>query len=303
MMNNLEFNRYIDFVNKVSDDMSYSDSIRHLLYVIVPAFIIKYGMKNENLILNCFRNTTIYLSDNMPNDNVNAYFYRKIIKSESYYSKKFVVIRKNDLTKYITFIDSIIHEFNHAINSSLNEILIKDEYILLRTGLSHIKYDLSCNPILKDKSFVLEEVINTKQTIDVINIISDMASYNIENIEIRNLIMAINSEIKNIDYSSDAYYIETTIAKPLLENKTFFSTIQTFRLKGEESGIGDWFDSITGNVGDYSSLVGLFWDIYELGLSFSKGGIFNFFIIRKIRKKRSRIEEIISLFNNNCFYK
>ncbi len=303
MMNNLEFNRYIDFVNKVSDDMSYSDSIRHLLYVIVPAFIIKYGMQNENLILNCFRNTTIYLSDNMPNDNVNAYFYRKIIKSESYYSKKFVVIRKNDLTKYITFIDSIIHEFNHAINSSLNEILINDEYILLRTGLSHIKYDLSCNPILKDKSFVLEEVINTKQTIDVINIISDMASYNIENIEIRNLIMAINSEIKNIDYSSDAYYIETTIAKPLLENKTFFSTIQTFRLKGEESGIGDWFDSITGNVGDYSSLVDLFWDIYKLGLSFSKGGIFNFFIIRKIRKKRSRIEEIISLFNNNCFYK
>lgn len=303
MMNNLEFNRYIDFVNKVSDDMSYSDSIRHLLYVIVPAFIIKYGMQNENLILNCFRNTTIYLSDNMPNDNVNAYFYRKIIKSESYYSKKFVIIRKNDLTKYITFIDSIIHEFNHAINSSLNEILINDEYILLRTGLSHIKYDLSCNPILKDKSFVLEEVINTKQTIDVINIISDMASYNIENIEIRNLIMAINSEIKNIDYSSDAYYIETTIAKPLLENKTFFSTIQTFRLKGEESGIGDWFDSITGNVGDYSSLVDLFWDIYKLGLSFSKGGIFNFFIIRKIRKKRSRIEEIISLFNNNCFYK
>ena len=69
-MNNFDFNRYISFVDEISNDMNYPNSIRHLLYVVVPAFIINYGIENERLILECFRKTKIYLSNNIPDNNV-----------------------------------------------------------------------------------------------------------------------------------------------------------------------------------------------------------------------------------------
>lgn len=302
-MNNFDFNRYISFVDGISNNMNYPDSIRHLLYVIVPAFVINYGIENEKIVLDCFKTTKIYLSNNIPNNNVNAYFDRKLYKNDSYCSQKFIVIRKNDVDKYISFIDSIVHEFNHALNSMINEVTLKDEYIILRTGLSFIKYDSNLTPIYKDDSFVLEEVINTKQTIDIINVISNMSFYNIENVEISNLLQAINGEIKNIDYKSDAYYLETTIARPLLDNKTFFSTIKMLRLKGETEGIEFWFDNITGNSGDYNKLIKLFLDIYSLTILFSKKVFFKNSIINKIKNKTEQINKIIVEFNENCLYK
>ena len=81
-MNSFDFNRYISFVDDISNEMDYPNSIRHLLYVIVPAFIINYGVDNERLILECFRKTKIYLSNNIPDDNVNAYFDRKLYKDD-----------------------------------------------------------------------------------------------------------------------------------------------------------------------------------------------------------------------------
>ena len=150
---------------------------------------------------------------------------------------------------------------------------------------------------------MLEEVINTKQTIDIINVISNMLSYNIENIEVSNLLQAINGEIKNIDYKSDAYYLETTIAKPLLDNKTFSSTLKQLRLKGEIDGVRFWFDNITGNSGDYDRLINLFYEVYSLTISFSKRVFFKNSVINKIKSKKREIEIIISTFNTNCLYK
>ena len=43
--------RYIYYVNDISSEYSYPLNIRHLLYLIVPAFIIKYGISYEALIL------------------------------------------------------------------------------------------------------------------------------------------------------------------------------------------------------------------------------------------------------------
>ena len=37
----------------------YDSNISHLLYLMIPAFIIKYGISNEKLILDVFRNIQI----------------------------------------------------------------------------------------------------------------------------------------------------------------------------------------------------------------------------------------------------
>ena len=97
--------------------------------------------------------------------------------------------------------------------------------------------------------------------------------------------------------------METTIAKPLLDNKTFSSTLKQLRLKGEIEGVRFWFDNITGNSGDYDRLIKLFYEVYSLTISFSKRVFFKNSVINKIKSKKREIEIIISTFNTNCLYK
>lgn len=57
---NAFFAKYVNFTDSLCDRLGYNSPIRHLLYVIIPAFIIKYGMENEKTVIECFRNTKIY---------------------------------------------------------------------------------------------------------------------------------------------------------------------------------------------------------------------------------------------------
>ena len=52
-------NRYIDFVDNLSNKYNYSSNIKHVLYLIIPAFVIKYGIKEERSILSCFNSIPI----------------------------------------------------------------------------------------------------------------------------------------------------------------------------------------------------------------------------------------------------
>ena len=40
------------FIDQISDAYGYDDNIRHLLYMIIPAFIVKYGFNKEKMIKN-----------------------------------------------------------------------------------------------------------------------------------------------------------------------------------------------------------------------------------------------------------
>ena len=70
---NAFFAKYVNFTDSLCDRLGYSSSIRHLLYVIIPAFIIKYGIENEKTVIECFRNTKIYTKKDMSNG-IEAYF-------------------------------------------------------------------------------------------------------------------------------------------------------------------------------------------------------------------------------------
>ena len=74
------FDRYVDFINKLSNYNDYNNNIRHLLYIIIPSFIYKYGIENEKAILDCFSKTLIYESDKITNNHVSALFGSKIYK-------------------------------------------------------------------------------------------------------------------------------------------------------------------------------------------------------------------------------
>lgn len=303
---NLILNKYALFVDSLCQKKEYHPNVKHLLYVIISAFVVKYGISQERMILKCFESTDIIVTDNK-NKNISAYFtrnlnFRMVDGNKEYYSEKYVVINNFNNTLYLDMIDSIVHEFNHAVNSMNNEILYDENYVSLRTGLSYVKYlktDLN-NAVSKDESSILEEIINTKQTEEIINIMINFSNYDIENAEISNIVKGLNAENGNKLYNSNAYFLQSYICKQLVQNRTFISTIEKLRSDGNVEYIDEWFDNILGEKGKYRELYMLLDEILKLEIKYSESKIFKNHKLSRIRLKSKMLLSIVNKFNNNC---
>ena len=60
-----------------------------------------------------------------------------------YYTDKAIVLNQYKNASLIDMLDNIIHEFNHAVNSMINEIKYDDKIVGMRTGLSYMIYDVN----------------------------------------------------------------------------------------------------------------------------------------------------------------
>ena len=284
------------YIDEICNKYNYDSNITHLLHIIIPAFILKYGISKEKLILNTFKDIKI-INSNEENNMVKAYYYSTPIKIDNEIkTNKTMVINNYNNISLVDLLDNLVHEFNHALNSYINEIYISSKYIYLRTGLTYRVYSKeNLKFIKKDSSFILEEIINTKQTNDIINIIKEFDSSD-------NTIYAINSETKD-KYKSNSYYLQSYVCKEILENKTFISTLENLRINGEVYDIRKWFDDIIGKEGTYKELIHLLEEVYNLEIEYTKKKWFKTFIISKIRDKSSKIMEIVRKFNNNVNFK
>jgi len=302
---NVFLNKYISFTERVSTKYNYDVNIKHVLYLIVPAFVLKYGIDDEKKILNCFENIPIHVSG-ITDLNTTAYFRRRVLyDNDKYYTVKEVVLNNYDNISLLELIDNIVHEFNHAVNSIINEVSWDNENVIIRTGISHVYYskDDITKFIKKSKDVTLEEIINTKQTEDIINIINSFNKYKIDNNEFSNMLYALRHDIGNEEYVSNAYYLQSFICKELMKNKTFIPTIETLRFKGNVSDISSWFDSITGIEGSYNRLITLLDDILCGEQELTKVKWFKKLKLNKLISKGREVLDIVKLFDNNCIYK
>ena len=300
MDSNLVIEKEKAFIDQISDRYEYDDNIRHLLYIIIPAFVIKYGIKNESLILNTFRDIRIIKSDKQ-DKYVKAYYSsHPVYENGEYSTVKFMVIQNYNKISLIDLLDNLVHEFNHAVNSYRDEIRVTKNYIYLRTGLTYRVYNKDpLSFVRKDPSYLLEEIINTKQTEEVINIIK---SFDFENRDISNTIYAINNETDH-KYNSNSYYLESYACKQILENRTFINTLANLRLVGEVFNITKWFDDITGQEGSYKELISLLNKIYDLEKEYVDRKLFKSLTLGKIRETSRKIMRIVETFNNNVNYR
>lgn len=300
MDSNLVIQQEKAFIDNICDGYNYDNNIRHLLYIIIPAFIIKYGFNKEKLILNAFRDIRIMIT-NEKRDFVKAFYSSKpILENGEYKTVKYMVLQNYNETNLVDLYDNLVHEFNHAINSYNNEIKVGKNYLYLRTGLTFRvfrKSDLSF--VRKDPSYMLEEIINTEQTSDIINIIK---GFDQSNPDIANTIYAINSETGH-KYNSNSYFLEGYVCKQILENKTFIRTLETLRINGDVYDINKWFDNITGEEGSYKELIKLLNDIYNLELEYSNKKMFRSFTLGKIKDAARSVMRIVDKFNNNVVYR
>ncbi|MBQ6323714.1 MAG: hypothetical protein IJI22_02660 [Bacilli bacterium] len=300
MDNNLIIKKEKAFIDDISNIYNYDSNIRHLLYLIIPAFVVKYGLSKEQLILKTFKDIQI-IKSTKASKYIKAYYSSTPYEiNNEFKTKKIMVIQNYNKISLIDLLDNLVHEFNHALNSTNQEIRETSKYLYLRTGLTYRIY--SKQPIKfikKDPSFILEEIINTKQTEDVIDIIKSFTS---EDPELSNTIYAINAET-NHKYSSNSYYLQSYICKKILENKTFINTLENLRITGNIYDINDWFDNIIGKKGKYQELINLLNKVYELEIEYSKKKLFKGISLNKIKSISNDIMKIIEQFNNNVNFK
>ncbi len=290
--------KYITLNDKICDKYNYHTNIKHLLYLIIPAFVIKYGVKEEKTILDVFMNTEIIIT-NETMGNVYALFERRLIKEDNnYYTKKNIKVFYFEKASLVNLLDSLIHEFNHSINSINNEIKVLDNKVYVRTGLSYTCYEEEG----KQANVVLEEVLNIKETEQIMDIINSFGNYEINNEEFSNFLYSLKNEI-NGKYNSNAYGYITSLCKDLINNKTFINTITNLRYRGLVDDIESWFDTIAG-VGSYNKFNKYLIDILNIDRSLSNAKWYNKNSkINKAHKISRDVSDIISEFNKNTIYK
>lgn len=297
------FNRCSSFIDEITNKYRYPDNISHLLYLIVPAFIIKYGFNNERKILNTFNTIPIIIND-VHDDITQAFYSSTPFKMENVIkTKKVIVLNNYEQIPLMQLLDNLVHEYNHAVNSMIDEISFNEKELTLRTGVCHIVYDINTlEPIKKEDDYILEEIINTKQTEEIIDIINLFNNFSIENTAISTTLYSIKHSISN-KYISDAYGLESFLCKELMNNKTFIFTLGNLRLNGNVNDMNYWFDNITGISGSYKKLIKILIDTSNLQEKYEQAKFFKKAKLNKIRSLYNEAMEIINVFNANCNYK
>ena len=292
-----------DIINKELNIYHYNSDIIHLLYIIIPAFIIKYNIKNQNKIINTFKEVPIKLINK--EDRVHQAYYTSIpnIINNKIVTRKYIGINFYKEKNLLELIDNIVHEYNHALNSLINEISEKKNTFSLRTGLTRTIYykDSSKRPY-KDDAYILEEIINTKQTEEIVDIINSFSNYQILDNEISNTLYSINTSI-NKKYSSGAYYLQAAICKELMNNKTLISVLSNMRLNGNIDEIPYFFDNITGIDNSYNKLISILQETIKEEDNYSKSKWFKSIKLNKIRSLYKDAKNIIDTFNSNYHFK
>lgn len=294
--------KYKDRIEHICNSFNYPDNISHLFYIIIPIFIIKYGIDNEKLILQMFSSVPVIVKDT--NDKTHQAFYMSIPQKNDNHitTNKFIVLNLYENISLIQLLENLIHEYNHALNSYRNEISVKDNVLYLRTGLTFISYDFQTLKLLsKDNSFVLEEILNTHQTENMINLIFNIPVDYINDSNLKTSVFSIQKEM-SYNYCSSAYLLQMTICKYILQNKTFTSTLNNLRIRGNIEDIEGWFNNITGINNSYYNFILYLNEILTLEQKLSKVK-FKYFTIKKIKNLTYKLISIIEIFNKNCTYK
>lgn len=303
MLNEL-MNRCKIAVNSLTEKYRYPSNISHLLYLIVPAFVIKYGFENERYILHHFDEIPILIHDK--NNQVYQAYYTSIPRhgeDGKIVTSKGIVLNNYQNIELMQLLDNLVHEFNHAINSINNEVLWDDKEVKIRTGLAYIVYDkATLKPLRKEESAIIEEIINTKQTESIIDIIHSFYQYEFTDVEISNTLYSIHNSI-NQKYQSNAYLLQSIVCRSLMENKTFLSTLENLRFKGNVEEIVPWFEQITGVKNSFGRLAHILNETLELQLDIENKKGIRFLKIRKIRSLNEEAMRLVELFNQNCNYR
>lgn len=292
----------IELSNNIAAIYHYPDNITHLLYIIIPAFILKYGTTSRKVIEECFKKIPILIKDEQNKVAQAYYFSTPYYQDGNIMTNKGIVLRNYNNISLMQLLDNLVHEFNHAVNSYMNEIKVNNE-VLIRTGIVYNHFNKNnLTFIKKGEEIILEEVINTKQTELIIDLIKSFSEYEINSSVVNSTLYSIYHSFSD-NYKSNSYYLESYVCQDLMKNKTFLSTLETLRFEGQIEDIHDFFDNITGKKGSLLELSKCLNKSLSLQKELPNTKLFKKNKINKIKEINKKALEIVNVFNNNTIYK
>ena len=181
--------------------------------------------------------------------------------------------------------------------------MLVDDTIRIRNGLVYHYFDKENLSYLRKNEFtLLEEVINTKETEMIIDIIRSFSTYTFTDSSINTTLYSIYHSVDS-NYHSNSYLLESIICRKLLDNKTFSSTVESLRFQGEIDELTHFFDVITGKDGSLIELVHCLEEVTKLQLELVNTKWFKKYKINKIKDINTKALKIIKLFDQNTIYK
>ena len=293
--------KYKKFVEELSKKYDYPDNIRHVLLLIIPLFVYKYKVENEEKVLSVFLETPIIIN-NKDYGPLKASYMFDLERKPDINIKKKIVINNYKNINVLELFDCIVHEYMHAINSKINFFKKENDIIYIRTGLSYVLYDMDYRLIGKNKKYILEEIINTKETELFVNMINDLEFDFTLDEEVYNLVNSLKRMVMD-GYKTKAYILQMHICRLIVDNRSFYNTIVNFRFKGEIDAIDRWFDSFTGVEGSYNILNNELVNIFELSKLYDSKRWFKRKIVRKIRAGNDKVQAILKNFDKGSLYR
>jgi len=271
MFNNNTINPFLDQIVFTIDSMCEKKDIPQelvdYLYLVCSGMILYYGLDYTKEIYQSINDTKyIYgLKDletkltpaeynrikNKINYRENAYAISQV--NSTYINDKVNKILNITYTLLIArntpnkeeLLEFITHELNHILSSINNTFTYTEDSIYFRYGLFKTKIGKDND----ETGRILNEIINTLQTEDIIKIIIDLKKYKINNPKFNNALNSIITTLDSKKYVASGYETFVNLYRPLFSNQEFKSTINKCILDGN---IEDLEKKINTQLGNHS---------------------------------------------------
>ena len=220
-------------------------------YLIFAGMVSYYGFEYIDIIYKVFHQVG-FIDDNRDIKEIlgeeylqNGYTPSFCDVNISSVDNKYVIQRNiyhlnysNEAYRY--FIEELVHEVNHCINSTVYPICKRNLLPVYRNGVSIA----AINGGYREAS-CLEEGFNTLQSAEIMNHILDFAQYNIEDSSIRGALDRLTDRRKNP--FGLGYETITRAIYPLYTHPDFYSLLKNGRISGDLKSIRNDFDQRVGN--------------------------------------------------------
>lgn len=251
LTNNL-INRIVPKVNDLLIQKDLNQNICDYLYLVAVGLILKYGEFLEDDILSLFSKVKIETKYNNIRKISNKYkkadlFSDDTVKIWTFYDEEYdeyiICINDNIEFKGILFLELLVKEFNKMLNSIKNKDLAEDGCVIKRCGLCQ-KY-IYDNKTIKIEGNIINEVFNILQSEDIMKIILDLRSNNIDCNNIRNILNGF-SVINSEEYSFSGSNVLVNIFRRLYNIDDFKNMITNILLNGNVNKLKESIDDALG---------------------------------------------------------
>lgn len=270
MFNQNTINPFIDQIVYTIDNMfekkDIPQEIINYLYLVSAGMILNYGLDYTKYIYKAIGDTKYIYGMEDINNKLSKEEYERLnfdIKQNAYaISKVESCSQDGDITKILgisytlliantnankhELLEFIVHELNHILSSLNNTFIYKDNDLYFRYGLFRTRINNSKDKL--ETGRILNEVINTLQTEDIIKNIIKLKDFKIFNVKFNRALRVIK-DLEVDEYRASGYEPFVNLFRPLYEKDNYRGLINNSTLEGK---IDDIQEVIDHKLGMYS---------------------------------------------------